>query len=64
MKNETITTRTILGRYTVLRKRTNKRRPLEYSRGKCFHRLHFGLWSLYVSLSEPQKAVRVSITDK
>lgn len=64
MKNEKITTRTILGRYTVLRKRLHKKRPLGYTKGTCFHGLHGGRWSLYVSRRKPQKAVRVSITDK
>ena len=64
MRKETVTTKKIMGRYTVLRKRISKRRPFEYCKGECFHALHLGKWSLYVSLPKPKKPLNVSITDK
>ena len=64
MTKENINTKTILGRHTILRKRKLKRLPLGYNKGKCYHCLTYGLWSLYIQRGKPQKAVNVSISDK
>jgi hypothetical protein len=61
---ENINHKKILGRSFILRKRVNWKRPVSYKRGNCYHGFHAGLFSLYVTLSKPQKRVNVSITDK
>lgn len=61
---ENINHKKILGRSFILRRRLNRKRPVSYKRGDCYHGLHAGLFSLYVSLRKPQKRVNVSITDK
>jgi hypothetical protein len=61
---ENINHKKILGRSFILRKRVNWKRPVSYKRGNCYHGLHAGLFSLYVSLRKPQKKLNVSITDK
>jgi len=61
---ENISRTKILGRSFILRRRVAHKRLMGYKRGECFHGLHAGLFSLYVSLRKPQKQVNVSITDK
>jgi hypothetical protein len=61
---ENISRTKVLGRSFILRRRVAHKRPLGYKRGECFHGLHAGLFSLYVSLRKPQKRINVSITDK
>ena len=61
---ENITQKRIMGRSFILRRRVAHKRPLSYKRGECYHGLHAGLYSVYISLRKPQKRVNVSITDK
>ena len=61
---ENISRTKILGHSFILRRRVAHKRPVGYKRGNCFHGLHAGLFSLYVSLRKPQKRISVSITDK
>jgi hypothetical protein len=61
---ENITRKKILGRSFILRRRVAHKRPLGYKKGECYHGLHAGLFSLYVSLRKPQKQVNISIKDK
>lgn len=61
---ENVTTTKILGRAFIVRRRVSQKRPVSYKRGTCYHGLHAGLFSLYVSLRKPQRKVNISITDK
>jgi len=61
---ENVTTKTILGRHTIVRRRANKKRPVSITNGKCYRAFHGGKWSFYIAKSAPQKKVNVSINDK
>lgn len=61
---ENISRTKVLGRSFIVRRRVAQKRPVAYKRGTCYHGLHAGLFSLYVSLRKPQRKLNVSITDK
>jgi len=61
---ENITRTKVLGRSFIIRKRLAHKRPLGYVKGDCYHGLHAGLYSVYISLRKPQKKVNISINDK
>ncbi len=61
---ENVTTKTILGRHTIIRRRVSKKRPVSYVNGKCYRSIHGGKWSFYIAKAAPQKKVNVSINDK
>ena len=53
----------ILGRSWIYRKRVALKR-WGITKSKCFRGIHAGRYSLYMSISEPEKRVNISITDK
>jgi len=62
---ENVTRKKILGRSVIIRRRAYKLRAPGFSTGTCFRRFDYGLWSLYVELSKPRKAVNFGkIVDK
>jgi hypothetical protein len=61
---ENVTRKKILGRHTILRKRSVVKLPANYRKMKCFHSFDFGYWTLYVEKSKPAKKVNISINDK
>ena len=62
---DNVTRKTVFGRSVIIRKRVQKRKPIGYASGSCFHKLDAGYWSLYVSLRKPQRKVGFgTITDK
>ena len=54
---ENVTRTKVLGRSIIIRKRVRKLRSPGFSTGPCFRRFDYGLWSLYISLRKPRKAV-------
>lgn len=54
---DNVTRKTVFGRSVIIRKRVQKRKPVGYSSGSCFHKLDAGYWSLYVSLRKPQRSI-------
>ena len=61
---ENVTRKKILGRHTILRKRSVVKLPANYRKMKCFHSFDFGYWTLYIEKSKPAKKVNISINDK
>lgn len=61
---ENVTTKKILGRSFIIRKRTRDSKPFSYTRGPCFHIVNAGYWYFSVSVRKPQRKVNISITDK
>jgi len=54
---ENVTTKKILGRSVIIRKRKIKNRPISYKVGDCFRQFHAGKYSFYVSLPKPKREV-------
>ena len=54
---DNVTRTKVFGRSVIIRKRVQKRKPIGYASGSCFHKLDAGYWSLYVSLRKPQRKV-------
>ena len=55
----------VFGRSVIIRKRAIKKKPLGYTKGKCFHQFDNGFYTLYVERSVPAKAIGFGkITDK
>jgi hypothetical protein len=54
---ENVSRKKILGRSVIIRKRKHLSKPVAYSKGKCFHQFDSGLYTIYVELDKPSKAI-------